>query len=163
MVNITITYSECSTDMMRTAEYEGRKNGTYDTLRAVKNDKNQLLQFWQDGVTELNNILDKVIVKFGVVSGDEAEDNICDRDLQPGINIIEDDVAEDIDQTAVFTLNVNNDGLPILRKTMQRFVVSMMLAMWFRIVSPETFAKYENDEALCRKQLTELAYYREMP
>ena len=162
MQTITLTYEECANDMRRTIEYEGHKSGNYDALRAIVNDRAQLLGFWQDAIADINTILDKVIVHVTDTTAysDDGEDD--GEDLDFGLNVM--DSGSGNSDSYTFTLNVHNSATPVLLKdTMKRRVVSTMMIMWLRIVSPELLAKYQNEEQRCDNQLTKLVYFREMP
>lgn len=162
MQNITLTYEDCAEDMRRAIEYEGHKSGNYDALRAIVNDRAQLLGFWQDAVDDINNILDKVIVSITDTTASSDDNGIYDDDLEFGANDMGSDNVKSDSYT--FTLDIHNSATPVLlTKTMQRRVVSTMMIMWLRIVSPELLAKYQNEEQRCDNQLTKLAYFREMP
>ena len=163
MQTITLTYEDCAEDMRRAIEYEGHKSGNYDALRAIVNDRSQLLGFWQDAITDINNILDKVIVHVTDTTAysDDAESG--DEDLDFGLNIMDGGGSGKSD-SYTFTLNVRNSATPVLLKdTMQRRVVATMMVMWLRIVSPDLLTKFQNEEQRCDNQLTALAYFREMP
>ena len=162
MQTITLTYEDCAKDMRRAIEYEGHKSGNYDALRAIVNDRAQLLEFWQDAISDINNILDKVVLHItdttAYSDGDEGDED----DLEFGLNVTDGDNGNSDSYT--FTLNVHNSATPVLLKnTMQRRVVATMMIMWLRIVSPELLTKYQNEEQRCDSQLTRLAYFREMP
>ena len=161
MQTITLTYEDCAEDMRRAIEYEGHKSGNYDALRAIVNDRAKLLEFWQDAVDDINNILDKVIVG---ITDTTARSNEGDEGLEFGLNVMDSDSDSVKSDSYTFTLNVHNSATPVLLKnTMQRRVVATMMIMWLRIVSPELLTKYQNEEQRCDKQLTKLAYFREMP
>lgn len=178
---ITLTYEDCAKDMRRAIEYEGHKSGNYDALRAIVNDRAKLLEFWQDAVDDINNILDKVIARITDTTvhidygGSDEEDmdfgvntvgNNCvksdEEDLNFGLNTVGNNYVKSDSYT--FSLNVHNSASSVLLKnTMQRRVVSTMMIMWLRVVSPELLTKYQNEEQRCDSQLTRLAYFREMP
>ena len=164
MQTITLTYEDCAEDMRRAIEYEGHKSGNYDALRAIVNDRVKLLEFWQDAIDDINNILDKVVIHITdntAYSNDGDEDGDEDN-LEFGVNVTDSDNVKSDSYT--FTLNVRNSATPVLLKnTMQRRVVATMMIMWLRIVSPELLTKYQNEEQRCDNQLTKLAYFREMP
>ena len=162
MQTITLTYEDCAKDMRRAIEYEGHKSGNYDALRAIVNDRAQLLGFWQDAIDDINNTLDKVVVHItdttAYIDGDDNDDD----NLEFGVNVT--DSGNGQSDSYTFTLNVHNSATPVLLKnTMQRRVVVTMMIMWLRIVSPELLNKYQNEEQRCDNQLTRLAYFREMP
>ena len=162
MQTITLTYEECAVDMRRAIEYEGHKSGNYDALRAIVNDRARLLEFWQDAIDDINNILNKVVVHItdNTVYSDGGESD--EDNLEFGVNVTDGGNAKSDSYT--FTLNVHNSATPVLLKsTMQRRVVATMMIMWLRIVSPELLTKYQNEEQRCDNQLTRLAYFREMP
>jgi hypothetical protein len=162
MQTITLTYEDCAVDMRRAIEYEGHKSGNYDALRAIVNDRAKLLEFWQDAIDDINNILDKVVVRITDTTAYSDDADSGEEDLEFGVNVIGgDNVKSD---SYAFTLNVRNSATPVLLKnTMQRRVVATMMIMWLRIVSPELLAKYQNEEQRCDNQLTKLVYFREMP
>jgi len=162
MQTITLTYEDCAKDMRRAIEYEGHKSGNYDALRAIVNDRAQLLGFWQDAIDDINNTLDKVVAHItdttAYIDGDDNDED----NLEFGVNVSDDGNVKSDSYT--FTLNVRNSATPVLLKnTMQRRVVATMMIMWLRIVSPELLNKYQNEEQRCDNQLTKLAYFREMP
>ena len=162
MQTITLTYEDCAVDMRRAIEYEGHKSGNYDALRAIVNDRAQLLGFWQDAIDDINNTLDKVVAHItdttAYIDGDDNDED----NLEFGVNVSDDGNVKSDSYT--FTLNVRNSATPVLLKnTMQRRVVATMMIMWLRIVSPELLNKYQNEEQRCDNQLTKLAYFREMP
>lgn len=162
MQTITLTYEECAVEMRRAIEYEGHKSGNYDVLRAIVNDRAQLLGFWQDAIADINNILDKVIVHVTDTTAYSDDGENDGEDLDFGLNVM--DSGSGNSDSYTFTLNVHNSATPVLLKdTMKRRVVSTMMIMWLRIVSPELLAKYQNEEQRCDNQLTKLAYFREMP
>lgn len=162
MQTITLTYEECAVEMRRATEYEGHKSGNYDALRAIVNDRAQLLGFWQDAIADINNILDKVIVHVTDTTAYSDDGENDGEDLDFGLNVM--DSGSGNSDSYTFTLNVHNSATPVLLKdTMKRRVVSTMMIMWLRIVSPELLAKYQNEEQRCDNQLTKLAYFREMP
>lgn len=162
MQTITLTYEECAVEMRRAIEYEGHKSGNYDALRAIVNDRAQLLGFWQDAITDINNILDKVIVHITDTTAYSDDGESDGEDLEFGLNVM--DSGSGNSDSYTFTLNVHNSATPVLLKdTMKRRVVSTMMIMWLRIVSPELLAKYQNEEQRCDNQLTKLVYFREMP
>lgn len=162
MQTITLTYEECAVEMRRAIEYEGHKSGNYDALRAIVNDRAQLLGFWQDAIADINNILDKVIVHVTDTTAYSDDGENDGEDLDFGLNVM--DSGSGNSDSYTFTLNVHNSATPVLLKdTMKRRVVSTMMIMWLRIVSPELLAKYQNEEQRCDNQLTKLAYFREMP
>lgn len=162
MQTITLTYEDCAKDMRRAIEYEGHKSGNYDALRAIVNDRAQLLGFWQDAIADINNILDKVIVHVTDTTAYSDDGENDGEDLDFGLNVM--DSGSGNSDSYTFTLNVHNSATPVLLKdTMKRRVVSTMMIMWLRIVSPELLAKYQNEEQRCDNQLTKLAYFREMP
>lgn len=163
MQTITLTYEDCAKDMRLAIEYEGHKSGNYDALRAIVNDRAQLLGFWQDAITDINNTLDKVIIHItDTTAYSDGVDNDDEDNLEFGMNVTgSGDVKSD---SYTFTLNVHNSATPVLLKdTMQRRVVATMMIMWLRIVSPELLAKYQNEEQRCDSQLAKLVYFREMP
>lgn len=162
MQTITLTYEECAVEMRRAIEYEGHKSGNYDVLRAIVNDRAQLLGFWQDAIADINNILDKVIVHVTDTTAYSDDGENDGEDLEFGLNVM--DSGSGNSDSYTFTLNVHNSATPVLLKdTMKRRVVSTMMIMWLRIVSPELLAKYQNKEQRCDNQLTKLVYFREMP
>lgn len=162
MQTITLTYENCAEDMRRAIEYEGHKSGNYDALRAIVNDRVKLLEFWQDAIDDINNILDKVVVHITDTSAYSSDGESDEDDLDFGVNVTDSDNANSDSYT--FTLNVHNSATPVLlTKTMQRRVVATMMIMWLRIVSPELLAKYQTEEQRCTDQLSRLAYFREMP
>lgn len=162
MQTITLTYEDCAKDMRRAIEYEGHKSGNYDALRAIVNDRAQLLEFWQDAITDINNILDKVVVSLTDTTAYSDVNESDEEDLDFGLNVTDSDSGNSDSYT--FTLNVHNSATPMLLKsTMQRRVVATMMIMWLKIVSPELLTKYQNEEQRCDNQLTRLAYFREMP
>ena len=162
MQTITLTYEDCAKDMRRAIEYEGHKSGNYDALRAIVNDRAQLLGFWQDAVGDINNILDKVIVHIADTTAYSDDVDGDDEDLEFGLNVMGSGSGNSDSYT--FTLNVHNSATPVLLKnTMQRRVVATMMIMWLRIVSPDLLSKYQTEEQRCDIQLTKLAYFREMP
>ena len=162
MQTITLTYEDCAKDMRRAIEYEGHKSGNYDALRAIVNDRAQLLGFWQDAVEDINNILDKVVVHITDTTAYSDDGGSDDDNLDFGANVTDSDGAKSDSYT--LTLDVHNSATPVLlSKTIQRRVVATMMIMWLRIVSPDLLAKYQNEEQRCDSQLTRLAYFREMP
>lgn len=162
MQTITLTYEDCAKDMRRAIEYEGHKSGNYDALRAIVNDRARLLEFWQDAIDDINNILDKVVVHITDTTAYSDVDESDDEDLDFGLNVTDSDSGNSDSYT--FTLDVHNSATPVLLKsTMQRRVVATMMIMWLRIVSPELLTKYQNEEQRCDIQLTKMAYFREMP
>lgn len=162
MQTITLTYEGCAEDMRRAIEYEGHKSGNYDALRAIVNDRAKLLEFWQDAIDDINNILDKVVIHITDTTAYSDGGDSDDDDLDFGLNVTGGDNGKSDSYT--FTLNVHNSATPVLLKnTMQRRVVVTMMIMWLRIVSPELLAKYQNEEQRCDSQLTRLVYFREMP
>lgn len=162
MQTITLTYEDCAKDMRRAIEYEGHKSGNYDALRAIVNDRAKLLEFWQDAVDDLNNILDKVVVHITDTTAYSDDGESDEDDLDFGVNVMDSGNVKSDSYT--FTLNVHNSATPVLlAKTIQRRVVVTMMIMWLRIVSPELLAKYQTEEQRCTDQLTRLAYFREMP
>lgn len=162
MQTITLTYEDCAKDMRRAIEYEGHKSGNYDALRAIVNDRAQLLEFWQDAITDINNILDKVVVSINDTTSYSDVNESDEEDLDFGLNVTDSDSGNSDSYT--FTLDVHNSATPVLLKsTMQRRVVVTMMIMWLRIVSPELLTKYQNEEQRCDIQLTKMAYFREMP
>lgn len=178
---ITLTYEDCAKDMRRAIEYEGHKSGNYDALRAIVNDREKLLEFWQDAVDDINNVLDKVIVHITDTTvyidynGSEEEDidfgsdtvgSNCVKSEEEGFDFGLNTVGSNCvkSDSYTFSLNVHNSASSVLLKnTMQRRVVSTMMIMWLRVVSPELLTKYQNEEQRCDSQLTRLAYFREMP
>lgn len=162
MQTITLTYEDCALDMRRAIEYEGHKSGNYDALRAIVNDRAKLLEFWQDAVDDINNILDKVIVRITDTTAYSEDGESDDEDLDFGLNVMDGDNAKSDSYT--ITLDIHNSATPVLlKKTVQRRVVATMMIMWLRIVSPELLTKYQNEEQRCDNQLSRLAYFREMP
>ena len=162
MQTITLTYEDCAVDMRRAIEYEGHKSGNYDALRAIVNDRAKLLEFWQDAIDDINNILDKVILHITDTTAYSDNGEGDEDDLEFGMNVTDGDNGNSDSYT--FTLNVHNSATPVLLKnTMQRRVVATMMIMWLRIVSPDLLTKYQNEEQRCDNQLTRLAYFREMP
>lgn len=162
MQTITLTYEDCAKDMRRAIEYEGHKSGNYDALRAIVNDRAKLLEFWQDAVDDINNILDKVVVHITDTTAYSDDGESDEDDLDFGVNVMNSVGANSDSYT--FTLNIHNSATSVLlAKTMQRRVVATMMIMWLRIVSPDLLAKYQNEEQRCDRQLTRLAYFREMP
>lgn len=162
MQTITLTYEDCAEDMRRAIEYEGHKSGNYDALRAIVNDRAQLLVFWQDAIDDINNILDKAIIHITDTTAYSDGDEDNEDNLEFGVNVTDGGNVKSDSYT--FTLNVHNSATQVLLKnTMQRRVVATMMIMWLRIVSPELLTKYQNEEQRCDNQLTKLAYFREMP
>jgi len=191
MFTITITYSEVITDVMRTLEYEGQKNGVFDKVRAIAHDRDQLRIFWQDAVANVSNVLDRVISRctttaysntnvddigadgfcdINLHGGMYDEEDYCDIDLPAGVNDADHldgtygiDV-EDINEQVVIDLTVANDTAPIqLRLAIMRDMVSHIIVQWLRIVLPEFVQKYQSDEQVAHEQLSRMAYFREMP
>jgi len=169
MIELVITYSEVAKQVRRTLEYEGKKNGAFDQVRAIEQDKEKLLQYWHDGLTEVNNLLDRVIVRFATKELVEDDDEVdCDVDLSAGMHEDTDEDEEDyfaeIDEAAYITLSSNNDGVkPLLRKAILKVLETHIVSRWLSIVSPDMLVKYDGRMAEELDRLQRLAYYREMP
>lgn len=137
MENIRIEFSEVFDEVERTTEYLGTKNETYDKLRMIDEDKEQMMQWWADGMAVVGIILDRVLAKRIVTSYMTGD--------------------------AELVLNVSNNNVKQIKDCIVRLVAKHMLCAWLLIVWPDMAQLYKAEEQIASQELMQIAYYREMP
>ena len=137
MIKITISYNDVETAVRQATEYEGAKNGAFNALRALREDSAQLKHWYNEGVSIVCVLLDRLITK-------KVQPNAVSGDYE-------------------ITLDVSNDNAPLISDTISHVVISHVLYKWLRLMVPDKSAYYKNDEGEQMESLKRMCYYREMP
>lgn len=134
MKSVTIRYSEVKRDVLRMSEYVGLKSGSYDRIRAIDNDDEQLRYWYHDGLAGVCVLLDRAL-HGKVVDGDEATLTFAhDNDISDGVGSLA-----------------------------RRMIVTHIIVRWLKLVAPQLAEQYASDYIQQREELSRMVYYREMP
>lgn len=137
MMEIRISFNEVFNEVRRNTEVLGQKAGAYDRVRAVKEDDEQMLPWFHDGISFVGVLLDRLNAK--------------------PVSIVPDK------ENATFYLNVTNNNRAQLKDCITRLVTVHMVSLWLEAVAPELVQTSKAEEQNLSQQLVRLAYYREMP
>ena len=137
MITIAIKYDDIHSQVLRLSEYIGQKAKDYNGMRAIDEDKEQLLTWYRNGLAMVNIILDRLIckrVEFNIISGE-----------------------------AQITLKTFNDAEGLVKPTIEQLLVYHIIVGWLKLVAPALAPQYEQEEKDRQRELMNMCYYREMP
>ncbi len=137
MIEVKISFNDVFTEVRRNTEVLGQKFGAYDKIRAVEEDGEQMMPWFNDGLSVVGMLLDRLITKPVAPVSDNGD--------------------------TTFYLNVKNNNSAQVKGCIERLVTVHMVSLWLEATAPELVQTSKLEEQNLSQQLVQLAYYREMP
>lgn len=133
-MRVAVDKSEIADSVIQLSEYIGEKGGDYEKVRAIKYDKPLLEKYIMQALTEVGNVLDRLVVET-VANGDEYGLELSGTVCRPA----------EVEQSIV------------------RYATASVMSHWLTMVYPEAVPSYEADREREKIELAKLSYYRQMP